>query len=77
LEKALALNSDSVLNLYLAATAALKTKQYEKALTFSERAVAIEPNNQYIAPVYVEALLYAGIEDIKSTKYARNVKVFK
>jgi len=22
-------------------------------------------------------LLYAGIEDIKSTKYARNVKVFK
>ena len=59
-EKALALNSDSVLNLYLAATAALKTKQYEKALAFSARAAAIEPNNQYIAPVYVETLLYAG-----------------
>ena len=59
LEKALALNSDSVLNLYLAATAALKTKQYEKALVFSERAAAIEPNNQYIAPVYLESLLYA------------------
>ncbi|MGI5172399.1 tetratricopeptide repeat protein [Treponema sp. OMZ 840] len=60
LEKVLKIYPDSVLNLYLAGTVAFRTKEYERAAYFFKKAVDIEPDNQYIVPMYINALLQSG-----------------
>lgn len=60
LDKALKINPDSVLALYLAGTLKLRLKKSAEALNLLERAARFEPNNTYVTLALIQALSDSG-----------------
>ena len=60
LDKALTINPDSVLALYLAGTLKLRLKKSDEALALLERAARFESNNTYLTLALIQALSDSG-----------------
>ncbi len=63
LKKALQMNGRSVLNLYLAGTAALHIKDYKNAADFLKTALEADPSNVYAGIAYARVLTETGKAD--------------